>query len=295
MPLYKPIFIVGHGRCGSTVFHDVLCHHPDVAWFTQFLQKYPHRPYLNAWVNRCFDLPVLSTLAEFLAARRKIYPVEPYRFWEQHCHGFARPHRDLKAKDVIPRVIPPLERAIAKAIPSGKRLLAKITGWPRMDYLKAIFPDAKFVHIIRDGRAVVSSVLAAPYFDGWSGPYQWARGELSEEQFTQWNASGQSFVVLAAIGWENRMNAFEEAKRDLTDENYFEFKYEDFCENKDTTLKQVVEFLELPAGSTGKFLERTRHIRLKATNDKWKSDLSRQQQADLEAYLKPLLERYGYN
>jgi len=30
--LNKPIFIIGTGRCGSTIFHRMMAEHPHVAW-----------------------------------------------------------------------------------------------------------------------------------------------------------------------------------------------------------------------------------------------------------------------
>lgn len=50
------------------------------------------------------------------------------------------------------------------------RLLFKITGWPRVGFLHEIFEDAKFIHLIRDGRAVAYSLLQQPWWEGWRGP-----------------------------------------------------------------------------------------------------------------------------
>ncbi|MCK8516777.1 sulfotransferase [Methylonatrum kenyense] len=286
----KPIFIVGTGRCGSTMFHDILRHHRDLGWLTQLAEQRPGRVYLNRWGIKALDYPVVGKLA-----RRYLVPSEPYRFWEHHCHGFSRPYRDITEHDVIPRVVPRLRSALARSIPADKRLLAKITGWPRIRYLKRIFPDAKFVHIVRDGRAVVNSVLAAPYFDGWTGPGQWARGELSDAQRKAWQDSGESFVLLAAIGWENRMKAFEKASSMIPEEDYLEIRYEDFCKNKLQETDRTLDFLDLSSSRNSELFHRTvESITVSNQNQKWRSDLSNEQQAVLNDYLAPVIQRYGY-
>ncbi|QIT56546.1 sulfotransferase [Aquisalimonas sp. 2447] len=214
-----PIFIVGTGRCGSTMFHDVLSHHGDLGWLSNIVAKKPGRPGINAMLNRTLDVPGAARVL-----RRVFRPSEPYVFWERYCKGFSRPYRDLFEHDVIPGNIPNIRAAFNSAIPDTKIPVAKITGWPRVRYLKEIFPGAKFVHIVRDGRAVVNSVLQAPYFDGWTGPEQWARGYLDGRQRQAWLDAGESFVVLAAIGWENRIRAFQEIRRLMPDSDYLEFR-----------------------------------------------------------------------
>jgi len=44
---------------------------------------------------------------------------------------------------------------------------------PRIGFLQAIFPDAKFIHIVRDGCAVANSRMNAPFWKGWQGLNTW--------------------------------------------------------------------------------------------------------------------------
>jgi hypothetical protein len=288
MPITKPIFIVGTGRCGSTLFHDVLCQHEELGWLTQLVAKYPHRPQLNAMAMKALQTPLISALV-----RNRFYPSEPYSFWERYCPGFSRPFRDILDTDVTPRVSMRIHSAVEKSIPDDLRFIAKITGWPRVSYLEAIFPDAVFIHIIRDGRAVVNSVISAPFFDGWTGPSQWARGELNEVQHKAWMNSGKSFIVLAAIGWENRMNAFDATSKKMNKENYMEIKYEEFCDKPRDTLEQVLKFIGISPNESF-FNDVNNNFKLKNQNDKWKTDLSEIQQYLLDDYLGTSLKIYGY-
>ena len=175
-----PIFIVGTGRCGSTMFHDVLSLHPALGWLSQYVQKYPRQPMRNA---RLVGMAKNGWLGKVL--RRHLYPAEPYRFWETHCPGFSTPFRDLLASDLTPKSAQAMRQAVDQANPDGLRFLAKITGWPRIGLLGEAFPDARFVHVIRDGRSVVNSSIAAPYFEGCvSGP-QTGRAGLSMKSSRQ--------------------------------------------------------------------------------------------------------------
>ena len=53
------------------------------------------------------------------------------------------------------------------------RLLLKITRWPMIGFLLEIFEEAKFVHMMRDGRAVTNSMLNVGFGRGRGGPKNW--------------------------------------------------------------------------------------------------------------------------
>src|SRR5213078_3203453 len=91
------------------------------------------------------------------------------------------------------------------------RLLVKITGWPRVGYLRAIFPDARFIHLIRDGRAVANSLIHTDFWRGWAGPSKWQWGEMGAEHHEEWERHGRSFVALAGIQWKIMMGAIRQA------------------------------------------------------------------------------------
>jgi len=289
MSIKNPVFIVGTGRCGSTLFHDVLTEHQRIGWLSSMIDKNPYRPERNRLVNKFASIPAIGPYI-----RRKYHPSEPYRFWESYCHGFATPYRDLKKEDVLPPVIPKIKSALKRAIPEDRRLVAKITGWPRIGYLKQIFPGAKFIHIVRDGRAVVNSVLAAPYFEGWSGPHNWTRGTMNERQEAIWRESGESFVVLAAIGYENRMRAFSEAKQLLNESDYLEIPYETLCENPVDAYKKTFHFIGEDIDNSDPFFYNVGKKPIRSKNTKWKTDLTDEQRHYLEKLLENINLEYGY-
>lgn len=283
-----PLFIIGTGRCGSTVFHDVLTHHPCVTWLSRLTISHPYRPWLNSTLLRLLSLPgAAATL------RRKVSPVEAYRFWEQHYRGFTAPYRDLTADDVMPHSLHALREATQACVTASRpRLLCKITGWPRISFLHAVYPQAKFINVIRDGRAVASSSLRVPFWNGWRGPDNWGWGPLSADQSERFRAYGCSFVALAGLQWEILMDAYEAAKRSVPDDRIMEIRYEELCADPVSVVRAACEFAQLDFAPS---LQRHMgNFSLRSQNDKWKEGLSPAQQNTLNDCIRDCLSRWGY-
>ena len=154
--LVEPIFIVGTGRCGSSIFHKMMAGHPQLAFFTPVLNRYPDKPALNSVILERLD----SSNIPHCDHPRHIKPSEAWDFWEYHVPGFKRPFRDLRAHDVMVNSKQTLHRILPNLLSTKRRrLLVKLTGWTRIGYIKEVFPDTKIIHIIRDPRAVAASLL----------------------------------------------------------------------------------------------------------------------------------------
>lgn len=87
--------------------------------------------------------------------------------------------------------------------------------------LGALFPEARFVHLVRDGRDVALSWMEAPF-----GPHTLA-GAASE--------------------WRERLERGRAAGRELGPDRYREFRYEDLVAEPDATLRSIEAYLGLPA------------------------------------------------
>lgn len=286
--LEKPIFVVGVGRSGSTVFHEMLSEHPAVSWLSSLCNDNPARPSLNRMLMRGIDVPILGS-----ALKRRYIPDECYAFWEFFCRGFSVPCRDLLAEDVTHVNKRMVQEIMSEMVTRTRnRLLFKITGWPRIGFLREIFPEARFVHIYRDGRAVANSLLAVDFWWGWRGPENWRWGPLSPAHQQEWERHGKSFVALAAIQWKLLMAAMEKAKQGVPAGDLLEIRYEDLASRPVQTFKEVTRFCELE-WSQG-FEQALGSYTMETTNAKWKTDLTPAQQAILEAVLADTLTRYGY-
>jgi len=289
MKITRPLIILGTGRCGSTVFHRLLARHPQVMWLSGFAERYPDQPEWNRRAVAATANPLLHRLLG-----EKIRPGEAYSFWDHYFNGFSEPCRDLVRADVTPRVRKRIQAAFERMItPARDRLLIKITGWPRIGFLNGIFEDAKFIHIVRDGRAVANSLLHVHFWRGWQGPQGWRAGLLSPEDQATWESCGRSFVALAAIEWRIQMRAVEAARRSLDPRLYLEVRYEEFCERPLDTFRHVLDFAELP--DSAEFERHLAAASIRDTSSRWREELTPEQQAVLNEVLREDLQRYGYH
>lgn len=284
----RPIFIIGAGRSGSTVVHDILARHPQVAWLSAIGKRFPLRPAWNGLLLNALDWPVVgSRLA------KRFTPWECFDYWERHCTGFRRSCRDLRAEDVSVRTQKIMRHALEQLVTLRRpRLMLKATGWPRIGYLREIFPDAKFVHVMRDGRPVANSLLNVGWWLGWQGPQNWRYGHLSSEFQSEWERHGQSFVALAGIQWKIIMDAVEQGRRHVEPGNFLDVRYETLCEDPVGTIRHLVNFAGLEW--TPKFESTVKGERLRSMNDRWREELTGPQQGILQSVLADKLRQWGY-
>lgn len=288
MQIKKPIILFGTGRSGTTIFHQMLSEHPDFTWLSSLCDKYPDKLVLNRLLMTLLDNPLFEKLF-----RKKIKARECYGFWEFYSKGFGAPCRDLLATDVSVKMKNNIVKAVSDlSTEKRNRPLIKITGWPRIGFLSEVFNDAKFIHLIRDGRAVANSLINVGFWRGWGGPEKWRWGPLSEAHQETWDNHNQSFIVLAAIQWQILMDAAEEAKRYLDKSRIMEVKYEELCSNPLEICRHVANFCEIEWNDC--IESRLKKYNLTNTNNKYKNELSLQQREDLMRVLDNDLERYGY-
>jgi hypothetical protein len=258
-------------------------------WLSGFSDRYPTTPAVNRWAVAAMGNPLLHRLFG-----GKIQPGECYVFWDKHAYGFSTPCRDLIREDVTPRIKKQVRAAFQSMLtPRRSRLLIKIAGWSRIGFLKEIFEDAKFIHIVRDGRAVASSVMHVNFWRGWRGPQGWGAGLLSADDQAAWDGSNRSFVALAGIQWQIRTRAMEAARQRIDPKSFFEVKYEAFCEQPLETCRRVLEFAELP--ESAEFERHVKRASIKNMSNRWRDDLTAEQQALLDDLLREDLQRYGYD
>lgn len=284
-----PLFIISSGRAGSTIFHRLLCEHPRVGWITELAGRLPGRELQwHRGFMRSLDWPWIGSLAA------RVYPGECYDFWESLVPGFRRPCRDLTADDVTEQNRSRV-RAALQSIPTDSRSLLslKLTGWPRIGFLAEIFPEAKFVHVIRDGRSVASSFLAVPWWLGWQGPENWRWGPLSVEHRQEWERFDHSFVALAGIQWKIYLAAYEDALSRLGEARLLEVRYEDLCADSGGTFSRVLDFCGLEDNAV--FRRGLEQHPMASADEKWRRQLTSSQQEILETVLAGELERRGYS
>jgi hypothetical protein len=175
-------------------------------------------------------------------------PSEGYRLLDRHVSPMlSAPIRDLVAEDASQWLSGRLRTFFERrAAAQGRPLfLHKFTGWPRAGLLHAVFPEARFVHVVRDGRAVACSLVQQPWWNGFSGPGGWSFGPLSEQDDALWQESGRSFTVLAGLEWKLLMRAFAEAQALMPPESWLELRYEDVVERPREQVQRLLDHLGL--------------------------------------------------
>ncbi|MDX6323865.1 MAG: hypothetical protein QOK15_219 [Nocardioidaceae bacterium] len=287
------LFVLGTGRCGSTLIHEVLARHRDVA----FISNVDDRARMPAWAGR-LNQPLHRLLPPEYArkGRLRFAPSEGYDLLDREVSPLlSNPYRDLVAADAQPwlstRMVEVFETRLQA---QGKNmLLHKFTGWPRIGLLHEVFPRARFINIVRDGRAVVNSWLQMPWWSGYRGPEQWWLGPLEPGDAEEYDASGRSFVVLAAIAWKILMRAYAETSSGLPESAYLELRYEDIVAEPEKAFERMTAFAGLPFDDD--FRRSLGRYRFDSSRTQaFRRDLSPGAQAQLETSLREMLDRFGY-
>jgi omega-hydroxy-beta-dihydromenaquinone-9 sulfotransferase len=287
----RPIFITGLGRSGTTVIHTLLACHSNANWLSLLCARFPDRPHLNRWLMRALDIPLIN-----IYLKRRFVPLENYPFWDFYYRGFFIPCRDLVASDVDARTTKSVRKAFGQLLTAKKnRLLIKITGAPRISFLHAIFPDAKFVHVTRDGRAVANSRMRTPFWvgwQGWRGLSLWP-GKMPVHYEQEWERYQHSFVALAGIEWKAHLDQMVQVRRNYPQIHILEVKYEDFCAEPIIELRKIAQHCELDWDA--KFEAKLKQQYVKSENSKWKYELTPEQQTILQEVLAERLVEQGYD
>jgi hypothetical protein len=159
--------------------------------------------------------------------------------------------------------------------------------------LHAVFPDARFIHVVRDGRAVANSLLQTSWWTGHQGASNWDFGPLPEPYAKEWEASGQSYVLLAGLSWKLLLDAFEAARAAIPCSQWLEVRYEDVLADPRGQIAAMLEFLGLPW--TSNFEAGFSHyIFGTGRREAFRRDLDAGNLALLEQSLAGHLKAYGY-
>jgi hypothetical protein len=298
-------FVIGTGRCGSTLVQEVLARHPEVGFVSNLEDKLAVLDLGGRWNNLLLRraAPRDPRLGPFRdrphlieRGRLRIAPSEGWQVLERQVSPIlTAPHRDLLASDLTPWLAARLRRFFERRMAAqGRRVfLHHVTGWPRARLLQAAFPEARFIHVVRDGRAVANSWLQTSWWTGYQGPSRWYLGPLPGPYATEWEAADGSFVLLAGLGWKLLMDAFEAARVAIPPSQWLEIRYEDVLADPPGQVSAMLEFLGLgwtPAFEAGF----ARYRFATGRREAFRRDLDPDQLALLDQSLAGHLKAYQY-
>lgn len=273
-----PFFIVGSGRSGNTLLRAILAGHPEFA--------IPPESYMLGMAvrdYRTFGFLPWPTLLRIVLGRFQFYP--HFDAWEtalrpvyQDLLEYPPEERSLAGLlDAVYRAY--ARRHMPDAIRWGDKTPMNVYHLPRID---AVFPDAIWIHMIRDGRDVVASYLEAGLYDSTR------------------EACGR---------WLESVELVRQFSRDLPPERYTEVRYEHLVRNPEVVIRSVCDRLgvsfeprmlrhrervqDLGDADLGHHSNLSRPISDRSVGS-WRSRLNHDQKREIRARLRSLLGELGY-
>jgi Sulfotransferase family len=294
----EPLFIVGAPRSGTSLLYKLLCLHPEAAWISNWSRRAPAVPAVAA-LNRLARRPSPTRRSVWFgsdaanayvygrrrALRERLYPMpvegEPvYR----HC-GIGQAAADPPAQDrqaaCLRRTFADLQRW------SGGRVLVskRIANNQRIPFLTAAFPNARFLHLIRDGRAVAYSLSRV---DWWEDGLVWWYGDTPRH----WREQGGDPWELAATHWVRELASIEEGLATVAPDRRLELRYEALVGKPAGLLEQVAGFAGLPVGAG--WQAELHRLSYPNKDEAWRDHLTPQARQRVEAIQREELLRLGY-
>ncbi|MDX2272694.1 MAG: sulfotransferase [Cyanobacteriota bacterium] len=299
----KPIFIVGCHRSGTTILYETLAQHPDLAYFTNASSMLPSIPIL---VNQLMgvvgaDSASVERFVQDDLAISYSTPSEGIRIWEHlapvggdYCldETYDNPAMDNYLKTTIQKHLYHWKKS---------RFLNKNPdNSVRIRYLNKLFPDAYFIHIIRDGRAVCHSLLkfrqAAAQFFG--SEHRHATSGVKVKAWDHIQTYWQTKPVVAiGLLWREIIETLERDQQAIDPHRYLQVRYEDVVGDPLISLQKMIEFCQLawdPHIQT-QMTQAAQKLSLGQRNDAWKQKLSSTEIEQLIDIIGSKMLEYGYN
>lgn len=202
-----PIMIVGVDRSGTTLLSLMLDSHSRIA--IPYESKFFIRYYMQR--DKLGDLTIESGRQTLVL---KILNERMVDRWEKKITiNDVNLDNCVSLEKTISELFEAYARAFNKDI-WGDKTPSYIT---HLDVLNKMFPDCRFVHIVRDGRDVASSLI-----NQWWGP----------NDFTS-----------AVYYWNEKVTCAKKMLKMLPDNRYIEVRFEDLVTEPEDILRNITDFL----------------------------------------------------
>ena len=284
------VFLLGSGRCGSSLLQERLGRHRGAG----FMSTLDDRGLLAGRGRLTSALYRRVPQERTRKGAVRFAPSEGYRALAREVSPLvARPGRPLVAADATPWLAARfarffVDRAARQAAPV---FVHKFTGWPRAGFIDAVLPEARFVHVVRDGRAVASSLVQMPWWRDAEDPRTLSALGADADA---WRAAGSPFPLLAGLVWKHVVQAHEAARADLAPGRWLDVRYEDLLADPRGQLGRLLDHLGLPLDDD--FARQLARQRLSpARASAYRTDLAPRDLAQLDEHLGPTLRRLGYD
>lgn len=172
-----------------------------------------------------------------------------------------------------------------------------------VEFLASAFPDSKFIHIVRDGRATALSLSKKPWLSAAAinserhepggyphGPYPryWVPADRRQEFFTT------SDIHRCIWDWRSNTEAVLASLQRLPPSRYHQLRYEAIAEDPHGEADRITSFLGITSEESRRSF-REAVARFKPDSlDRWKEELGPQDLEIIEREAGPLLRKLGY-
>jgi hypothetical protein len=214
------VFVVGCPRSGTTLLHRLLDAHPEIALVHETL-----------WITKFWERRIGVSADGF--ATPELVP---------HLLAHRRFERMGIPADEVRRLVEGNGRVSYASLVSalfdrfgaarGKLLAGdKTPGYVRaIPILHELWPKARFIHLIRDGRDVCLSAI------------DWTKADKIFREYGGWPDAP---ITTAALWWERCVRLGREAGRDLPSPLYREVRYEAVVADPESASRELCAFLGL--------------------------------------------------
>jgi hypothetical protein len=241
-----------------------------------------------------------SILGELIASHPEVkYIFEASHIWELGGLGENESHR-LTAQAATPQVKEQIRAWFEIQAGDANIVVEKNPrNSLRVPYVKEIFPEAKFIHIVRDGRDVACSLVP-----GCGGP-EW--NHLKPPSWKEYYVNYSGAIRCAHV-WKE---VVETTLSDLPQVPYLQVRYEDLLATPEITAKKIFDFLGVELHSNtlefcrkitsntssayhAKIQEQWYRNDHKVRVGRWRENLNEEEQEVINYLLTPLLTQFGY-
>lgn len=199
-----PVFIIGTGRCGSDLMVDILSTNPAI----QIDKNEQYDWFLPVLAYGKNHMPIMTDLVNYkLTAKKSL----------ESWTSFFR----FKLKIIIENKINSTSKLFILKSPAITFLL---------DDINKMFPNAKYVHLYRDGRAVAKSWYEKEYH----------RVKVYRDKFDD-----NAFLMNCANYYNDSILQINKFLKGIESHRKFELSYESLCENPRLVLGSLLEFLKI--------------------------------------------------
>jgi hypothetical protein len=278
MRIQNPIIILGSGRSGTTIISEMLFRHKDLAFPSNFNEKFPRNPciglvrhiYDNGFYRIFGKKKQVISKTPFLN-RILFTPSEAWSMWEYVTglgQKFSRTYllnENASENDVLRmhEYFSDLIKAQGR-----NRFACKLTGPTRIEYLMSVFKNPIFIYVERNPVPVISSFIKAPFWQSQGMKQLWWEGAFSDSELSLVEKNRNNGIWMTAFQikkiLENSEFEIEKCKPKM-----IRIKYEDFVIATSNILSEIISFCDLnPDKACYNYLKRN-HIISRSFHDSY--------------------------